>query len=421
MIIVRITAMLTLTATVLSAANRPAAITFKKIQATAEFWAEGAHFADFNRDGEMDVVSGPFWYAGPDFKRRFEIYPATAQFERVGPGGVREQVRGWEGALGEKNAYSDCFLTYTYDFNQDGWTDVIVYPHPGTEVSWYENPKGKPGHWPKHTVFDVLDNESPAFADITGDGKPEMLCCSKGFLGYVEADWTEPSKPWVFHAVTPKGDYQRYTHGIGYGDINGDGRIDLLDKDAWFEQPASRQGDPVWPRHAFPFSPGAAQMLVYDFNGDGFNDILTTLNPHGYGIVWYEQTRRNGAIDFKKHEILPADASTNQLGIQFSQAHAFDLVDIDGDGLMDFVTGKRFWAHGKTGPDPDSNGAAVLYWFRLTRPAKGVAEFVPYLIDSDSGVGTQVATGRVNKDNLPDVVVGNKKGVFIFLQEKPVK
>jgi hypothetical protein len=93
-------------------------------------------------------------------------------------------------------------------------------------------------------------------------------------------------------------------------------------------------------------------------------------------------------------------------------------VDIDGDGIKDLVTGKRFWAHGKNGPDPDSNGQSLLYWFKLTRPSKGTAEYIPYKIDDDSGVGTQVMTGRINGDKRPDIVVGNKKGVFIFLQER---
>jgi hypothetical protein len=88
---------------------------------------------------------------------------------------------------------------------------------------------------------------------------------------------------------------------------------------------------------------------------------------------------------------------------------------MDGDGLMDIVTGKRFWAHGKNGPDPESDGApAVLYWFRLVRPSKGHAEYIPYLIDDDSGVGTQVTAGFVSNPKYPDVVVGNKKGVFVF-------
>jgi hypothetical protein len=388
--------------------------TFKKVQATDQFWAEGADIGDFNHDGKVDVASGAYWYEGPDFKKRHELYPANATFKRKKADGMEQTVPGFEGALGTNNAYSDCFLTYTYDFNGDGWTDVIVYGFPGKEVAWYENPKNRPGHWQRHVIFDVLDNESPCFQDVTGDGKPDILCCSNGYIGYADADWKNPAAPWKFHPVSPKGDYQRFTHGIGSGDINGDGRIDIIEKDGWWEQPASVANDPVWTKHPFSFAPAAAQMLVYDVNGDGLNDVITCINAHGYGLSWFEQTKEGGNITFKEHVILPKDKSADRYGVQFSQPHALALVDMDGDGLMDFVTGKRFWAHGKNGPDPDSNGAAVLYWFRLVRPAKGRAEFVPHLIDSDSGVGTQVTPGIVSNPKYPDIVVGNKKGVFVL-------
>ena len=391
--------------------------TFKKVQATDQFWAEGADIGDFNRDGKMDVVSGPFWYEGPDFTKRHEIWPANASFKRKKADGTEETVPGFEGSLGEKNAYSECFLTFTYDFNGDGWTDVIVYGFPGTAVAWYENPKGVEGHWQRHVIFDVLDNESPGFADVNGDGKPEILCCSRGCIGYVQADWKNPAAPWTFHPITPKGGYQKFTHGLGYGDINGDGRTDILEKDGWWEQPASLANDPVWIKHPFHFADGAAQMLVYDVNGDGLNDVITCNNPHGYGLSWFEQVRENGNITFREHVILNKDASKNKYGVAFSQPHSMALFDIDGDGLKDIVTGKRFWAHGKKGPDPDSNGPAVLYWFKLVRHDKGEVEFVPNLVDSDSGVGTQVTVGYVSSKEYADIVVGNKKGVFIFEQQ----
>src|SRR5579859_564492 len=119
--------------------------TFKKVVLTDQFWAEGAAIADFNRDGHMDVVSGPFWYEGPDFKTRHEIWPAKASFKRKKPDGTDETIPGFEGALGVNNAYSECFLTFTYDFNNDGWPDVLVYGFPGKEAVWYENPKGSEG------------------------------------------------------------------------------------------------------------------------------------------------------------------------------------------------------------------------------------------------------------------------------------
>jgi hypothetical protein len=104
-------------------------------------------------------------------------------------------------------------------------------------------------------------------------------------------------------------------------------------------------------------------------------------------------------------------------GVTFSEIHALALVDMDGDGLRDIVTGKRFWSHGRTG-DPDRNDAAVLYWFRLVRGPVNQVDFVPYLIDDKSGVGTQVVAGDVNGDGLPDVVVGNKRGTFLMLHQK---
>jgi hypothetical protein len=394
-------------------------ITFKKLQLTDQFWAEGAAIADFNRDGNMDVVSGPFWYEGPDFKQRHEIWPADASFKCKKSDGTEATIPGFEGALGVNNAYSQCFLTFTYDFNGDGWPDVLVYSFPGTEVAWYENPKGREGHWQRHVIFDVLDNESPGFEDITGDGKPEILCCSRGCIGYAEADWKNPAAPWKFHPITPKGDYQRFTHGLGCGDVNGDGRVDILEKDGWWEQPASLANDPVWIKHPFPFGNGGAQMVVYDVNGDGLNDVITGIRAHGYGIAWYEQVRENGNITFREHLILNKDASKNQYGVQFSQPHSLALADMDGDGLKDLVTGKRFWAHGKNGPDPESNSPAVLYWFKLVRSANGQADFIPYKIDDDSGVGTQVTVGMVSNQKYPDIIVGNKKGAFVFEHQMP--
>ena len=403
--------------TVLSVEAKDSVHKFKKVIVTDKFWAEGADIGDFNRDGQVDVVSGAFWYEGPEFKKRHEIYEATATFKRKKGDGTEETVPGFEGALGVNNAYSDCFLTYAYDFNQDGWPDVMVYGFPGKEAFWYENPKGKEGHWQKHVALDVLDNESPALLDVTGDGKPEILCCSKGYIGYAEADWKNPSAPWTFHPVSPKGDYQRFTHGIGCGDVNGDGRIDILEKDGWWEQPASLANDPVWVKHPFHFADASAQMVVYDVNGDGLNDVITSINAHGYGLSWFEQVKENGQITFREHVILNKDATKNAHGVAFSQLHSLSLIDIDGDGLKDIVTGKRFWAHGKDGGDPDSNGAAVLYWFKLVRSSGGKAEFIPHLVDNDSGVGTEVTTGFVSNKKFPDIVVGNKKGVFVFENE----
>jgi hypothetical protein len=396
--------------------------TFRKIQLTDQFWGEGASYGDFNKDGVMDVVSGPYWYAGPDFKKRQEYYPATQTFKlKVGPM-TEVTVPGYEGGLGKNNTYSENFIAYTHDFNADGWTDILILGFPGKESWWFKNPQGAAGHWERYTTIDVTDNESPTFTDLTGDGKPELVCNSGGYFGYATPDPANPTAKWTFHRISPKGHWQRFTHGLGIGDVNGDGRKDILEMDGWWEQPASLSGDPEWKQHKVSFAPGAgsAQMYAYDVNGDGRNDVISSLAAHGFGLAWYEQLAErdaSGSPQFKQHVIMNKEPKENKYGVRFSQLHAIDLADMDGDGLKDIVTGKRFWAHGPTG-DAEPNAPAVLYWFKLTRGANHSVDFIPYRIDDNSGVGTQVQAGDINGDGLPDVVVGNKKGTFVHLQEK---
>lgn len=390
--------------------------TFRRIQLSDQFWCEGANFADFNNDGKNDIVSGPWWWEGPDFQRRHEIYPPAATFElALGPM-TRVTVPGFHGALGRDNAYSDNFFAWPYDFNGDGWTDVLVIGFPGKDASWFENPAGREGHWKRHVVFDGVDNESPEWTDITGDGKPEIICNHDGYFGYISPDWSNPANRWTFQRISTKGGWKAFTHGLGTGDLNGDGRIDILEAKGWFEQPAEGPAG-LWIRHEFEFAGGGAQMFAYDVNGDGLNDVITSLNAHAFGLAWYEQVRENGAITFRRHLIMGQKPEDNKYGVKFSELHALSLTDMDGDGLKDIVTGKRFWSHGRMG-DPDRNDAAVIYWFRLVRGADGSVDYIPYRMDDNSGVGTQVVAGDVNGDGLPDAVIGNKKGTFVLLQEK---
>src|SRR5688572_11930151 len=119
---------------------------FQKQRLTDQFWCEGASFGDFNRDGKKDVVSGPFWYEGPEFKTRHEYYPATEKFTVKRADGKEETIPGFEGALGSNNTYSKNFIAFSYDFNRDKWPDILILGFPGDESWWFENPRGAQGH-----------------------------------------------------------------------------------------------------------------------------------------------------------------------------------------------------------------------------------------------------------------------------------
>jgi hypothetical protein len=376
----------------------PGVATYRRLKLNDQFFCEGATFGDLNRDGVPDAISGPYWYEGPDFKVRHEIYPALP-FDPL--------------------RYSDNFFAFVHDFNVDGWPDILVIGFPGADVSWYANPGPKGGMWRRHVAFLPVDNESPTFCPLFKDGPPVLLCMSGGRLGYANWDPKEPTRPWTFRAISPAMNWQRFTHGLGWGDVNGDGRNDILEKDGWWEQPASLTGNPLWKYHKFDFTAGSnrggAQMYVFDVNGDGRNDVITSLNAHGFGLAWFEQTRDpQGGISFVPHLITSPKEMEMPLGVQFGQPHAIDLADFDGDGLPDILTGKRWWAHGPTG-DVAPNAPPVVYAFLLRRGPNHTATFVPHLIDDATGVGTQVVAADVNGDGKPDIIVGNKRGTTVLL------
>jgi hypothetical protein len=381
-------------------AREPAAppVTFTKRTLTAGYFCDGLAVGDFNRDGKPDVVAGPYWYEGPDFTRRHEIYPPVP--------------------FAPEKGQSDSMLSFVYDFNGDGWPDVLVLGRVHLHAAyWYENPRGREGPWTKHFVFERVRGESPAFVDIDGDGKPELVCHWQGRWGWLAPDWAEPTKPWAFHPVSERGEYDQFYHGTGVGDLNGDSRPDLVVNEGWWEQPPPAEAGKPWPWHPFRFGArGGAQMLIYDVNGDGLNDVITSIDAHGWGLAWFEQVREGGRITFRKHVIMGDRSEEPRYGVAFSQPHALALADIDGDGLMDVVTGKRRWAHGPTG-DVEPGADPVVYWFRLVRES-GQVRFEPHRIDASSGVGVQIAVADVNGDGAPDVLTASKLGTFLFLSHK---
>jgi hypothetical protein len=407
---------LTLAAAATALGVAPRDLSFRKITLTTEYWCDGLNAADVDGDGHMDIIAGPFWYAGPDFRTRHTFFEPVPQ------------------PLEEKPTNS--MFNFPCDFNGDGRVDLLVLGRVlFHEAYWYENPgraeATKPGaRWKRHLVSPRVFGEAPQFIDIDGDGKPEILAISgtseKEKLkqwGWYAPDWSAPERAWKFHPITAPAEFNHYYHGEGVGDLNGDGRADLVLNEGWWEQPpAGAPAGTPWKKHPFVFSQdrGGAQILVCDVNGDGKNDVITAKNAHGWGLSWFEQRRdAAGEITFVEHRMMGTREEEKQFGVAFSQPHALTLADLDGDGLPDVVTGKRRWAHGPKG-DVEPMGTPVNYAFLLRRDARapGGASFVPQLIDDASALGTQVVAVDVNGDGIPDVLTASKLGAFVFLTER---
>jgi hypothetical protein len=257
--------------------------------------------------------------------------------------------------------------------------------------------------------------------DIDGDGTPDLVYAAAGAVRWAKPDPANPTGPWLSMQVGEQGTYG--AHGIGAGDINGDGRVDILNVYGWYEQPPKGQTG-LWRYHPQPFGrgngrggEGGAEMCVYDANGDGLSDVVTVLQAHAFGLAWYEQKRDSGGtISFTQHMISDDFSTKNAGNVTFSEPHGSTCADMDKDGIPDFIVGKRYFSHKESYLDPDPYGPPVLYVYRTVRSkqAPGGAEFVPELVHNASGAGSQVLAVDINKDGAMDLVTSGEVGAFAF-------
>ena len=367
---------------------------FKMLRLNEFYYGWSAAAADFNHDGVMDVTAGPLLYLGPNFTERREF--AISQ------------------TFNPSNQYASGMINFAYDYTGDGWDDILLTA--SRPISLYVNPRGESRRWDSYPVLPGISTEEVQFRDVDGDKKPEVIYGGGGAINYAKPDPADPTKPWTVRAISEN--VVVNAHGIGVGDVNGDGRADILQPSGWWEQPANLNAPGAWAFHPEYFGRGGAEISVYDFNGDGRNDVITSIEGHGWGLSWFEQKReRDGTIAFVEHAIMGDFNSKNVGDVTFSQPHASTIGDMDGDGVADLIVGKRHFSHQEGWADPDPFGPAVLYVYKTVRDPKapGGATFVPELVHNRSGVGSHVAVQDVNKDGALDILTSGTRGTFVFL------
>lgn len=354
------------------------------------FRSEACGVGDFNNDGKLDIVAGPCLYLAPDFKPL--------------------KIRTLKGSVDEKgNGYHHDFMNVPLDVDGDGKLDVVSVDWFSCSSTWFRNTLGQEGDWPEALVEKNGNFECGDLVDILGSGKPQQIMPHVRHTEWYEAGAGPDGKRTLLRHVISTKDME---WGAGVGDINGDKRPDVLRPNAWFEAPADpRTGE--WKEH--PLSLGAkegkiahtAQILVYDVNGDGLNDIICS-DAHGYGIFWYEQVREGGEIRFKQHLI---DDS-------WTQAHSLALGDLDGDAVPELVTGKRFMAH--NGGDPEESAPLGLYYYKLQRGPDHKVTWTKHIISYDEGIGSgmNICLVDLDGDGDLDIVVTGKFGGPVWFENK---
>ena len=353
---------------------------------------EGCDIGDIDRDGKPDIVAGRNWYRNGDWTPR--------------PVRLLEDRAGYVRSNGE----------WLIDLDEDGFPDVMSMDFVQGGIYWFKNP-GTTGLqrglvWKKQLLADtgLTTNETSYLVDLTGDGRPE----------WISDQWNKsnPLIAWVIERPdskqsgstpeVPKLKGHRIGnstgHGIGFGDLNHDGRDDIFVGTGWYECPAGNRLDGPWKFHPAWQLQSACPTLIYDVDGDGKNDVIFS-RAHDFGIELWR------SLGLDEHGELRFEKST--IDKSFSQAHCLHRVDLDGDGTDELLTGKRVRAH--NGGDPGGKSPPVVRYYVWNQSQMAFQGHT--IAEKSIGIGLQIRTADLDDDGDLDIVLAGKDGTQILFSQ----
>ncbi|MFB3904656.1 MAG: HEAT repeat domain-containing protein [Acidobacteriota bacterium] len=335
---------------------------------------EAAAMVDINRDGRLDIYCGGFWYRAPDWTRH------------------------WVRPVAEQDGFFLDLGAIPADIDGDGWTDIVSGSWHGKDVFWIRN------HGGTGVPFETIEIDQPGNLetlirlDINGDSRPDFLPNTVQSIHWYEfrrdADVAFAAR-WIRHDL-PGG---AAGHGVGAGDINGDGRVDIVSPRGWLEQP--RRAEVPWIWHPqFDLGSASVPILVCDVNRDHYPDLVYG-NAHGYGLYWLEQAPVGEKVQWQNH---PIDTT-------WSQPHFLLQADLDGDGMEEIVTGKRYYAH--NGNDPGADHPLCVYAYRYDARTD---KWSRHRVHEGGRVGFGISTmaGDIDKDGDMDLLAPGKSGLYLL-------
>ncbi|MCA9061827.1 MAG: VCBS repeat-containing protein [Planctomycetaceae bacterium] len=358
--------------------SRDSSLSFQQHVIDGESTMHSCAAIDINRDGRLDVVTGGAWYERP----------ATA-----GAAWKKHPVRDVEQIRGRFDDYS-CLPV---DVNGDGLLDLVSVNYRSESIYWVQNPgPDSLTAWQKHDVAKPGAMETGRLADVDGDGTLDILpngVKSPAWFSLVPG----PEPRWAQHALPE----ELAGHGIGFGDLNGDGRGDVVGRFGWAEAPEDRRND-RWQFHPeFELERDASiPILVHDVNDDGMADVIYGRGHHT-GLYWLQQVKNDDGRSWIRHAI---DTS-------WSQPHSLLMADLNGDGRQDLIAGKRFMGH--DGKDPGEYNPVVSYWYEFQNHSMS---WKRHLIDHGDTIGAAFGLDPkavdLDGDGDLDLISADRNGLF---------